>query len=156
MIHNFNQFDEFTAYVYVDNAGCYLNGVEFGISPLPAGIFYDGFTVPAGSLWIGDPVTQGGVAITYFPPLNGYFPGYNELCKLHYTAEEDWCECGTPSGGHIINQPLRVVPHIETGAIRGACFPEGNLINFVGLTSTLCPYPISVKSRSWGAIKSLF
>ena len=146
--------ESFVGYVYADNAGCYLNAVEFGVSPLPPSVYYDGFEVPEGSLVIGDPVTQGGVAITYFPPLNGYYPGYNELCKLYFTAEEDWC---TDFGGTLWQVPLAIVPHVETGLVQGACFPEGNLINFIGLTSIICPeHPISVETRSWGAIKSLF
>jgi hypothetical protein len=148
--------ESFKAYVYVDNAGCYLNGVEFAVTPLPPTVYYDGMTVPEGSLFIGDPVTQGGVSITYFPPLNGYFPGYNLLCVLDFTAEEDWCLCGHPAG-NLLNVPLQVVPHIETGMIRGACFPGGELIEFIGLKSVICPeLPIGVKTQSWGAIKSLF
>jgi hypothetical protein len=145
--------ESFVGYVYADNAGCYLNGVEFGVSGLPPAVYYDGFDVPEGSLVIGDPIAQGGVAITYFPPLNGYFPGYNELCRLFFTAEEDWCYL---YGGGLINVTLSIVPHAETGLIQGACFPESNLINFIGLTSYLCPHEIGVKTQSWGAIKSLF
>jgi hypothetical protein len=156
MVYDPAPHESFVGYVYADNAGCYLNAVEFGVSPLPAGIFYDGFVVPEGSLVIGDPV-QGvlgvvGVSITYFPPLNGYFPGYNELCKLYFTAEEDWC---VPTGT-IVDFPLAIVPHAETGLIQGSCFPEGNLINFTGVTSVFCPCQIGVKTTSWGAIKNLF
>jgi hypothetical protein len=148
--------ENFIAYVYANAAGCYLNAVEFGVSPLPPSIYYNGMTVPEGSLVIGDPIINGGTSITYFPPLNGYYPGYNELCKLYFQAEEDWCLCGTPAGT-LLNVPLTVVPHAETGLIQGACFPVGNLIQFVGLKSVICPEkPIGVKPQSWGAIKSLF
>jgi hypothetical protein len=145
--------ESFVGYVYADNVACYLSAVEFAVSPLPPTIYYDGFTVPEGSLLIGDPITQAGVSITYFPPLNGFFPGYNELCKLYFTAEEDWCY---QYGGTLVNLPLAIIPHAETGLIQGACFPEGNLFEFTGLTSILCPHEIGVKNESWGAIKSLF
>jgi len=143
--------ESFVGYVYADNANCYISGIEFALSPIPPTVYYDGYEVPEGALSIGDPIV--GVGISYFPPLNGYYPGYNELCKLHFTAEEDWCY---QYGGTLVNVPLQIIPHPETGFVRGTCYPENNFFDLTGLMSYLCPEGIGTKPASWGAIKSLF
>jgi hypothetical protein len=146
-------FEPMTAYVYGHALNCFTSGIEFGIQ-LPPGIIMTGWSVPEGSLTIGDPLA--GLAVTYFPPLNGFDPGYNLLAKVELLALPDgaclWY------GGTIVNAPLRVVADPTSGAAtpRQACYPDMYLVDVIGLTSLICPQMIETDLTSWGAIKSLF
>lgn len=149
MYYNTAPFEPFTAYIYGHSLGCYVNAFEFGMT-LPAGIVVTGFTVPEGSLTQGGLPT--GLAITYWPPLNGVDPGYNLLCTVDLLALPDGA-CGA-----IMNAPLQIVADGTSGAAlpRESCWPENNLTEVFGLTSIICPDQIATESKSWGAIKSLF
>jgi hypothetical protein len=142
-------FEMFDAYVYAHNTECYLDAAEFEIC-YPAGILQAGWEVPTGSLTLGDP--DNGVSITYWPPMDGWNPGYNLLCTLHLLATA-WC---ADAGGTLVDAPLKLEIHHETGHIYGSCWPENNVMDYIGLTSTICPACIGTQDKSWGAIKSLF
>lgn len=153
MYYNPTPFEPFTAYIYGHALDCYVDAFEFGMM-LPAGIVVTGFTVPEGSLTQGGLPT--GLAITYWPPLNGVDPGYNLLCTVDLLALPPgacmWL------GGALVNAPLQIVADATAGAAlpRESCWPENYLVEVVGLTSIICPDQISTESKSWGAIKSLF
>jgi len=144
-------YEEFNGYVYENDLACYITAVEFRIDP-PTGIVVTGFDIPEGSLSLGDP--EAGLSITYWPPLNGYSQ-CNMLCTLHFVAMK-WCVGGGGGGGILVDVPLRILPHPETGLISAACYPENYLTTALGLTSTICPTQIGVHEKSWGAIKSLY
>jgi len=146
-------FEPMTAYVYGHALNCFTSGIEFGIQ-LPPGIIMTGWSVPEGSLTIGDPLA--GLAVTYFPPLNGFDPGYNLLAKVELLALPDGACCWF--GGTLIDAPLRVVADPTSGAAtpRQACYPDMYLVDVIGLTSIICPDMIATEETSWGAIKSLF
>ncbi|MGD1047655.1 MAG: hypothetical protein ABR899_02745 [Candidatus Krumholzibacteriaceae bacterium] len=138
-------FVAFDAYVVANNAQCYIDASEFEVC-YPAGIIQTGFDVPAGSLNLGDPDT--GVSITYWPPMDGWNPGWNLLCTLHLMAI---VPCDQQTDAHI-----SIYPHHETGLDQVSCWPDNNLICLDPLTSIICPSQIAVQSKSWGSIKSLF
>jgi hypothetical protein len=137
------------AYVYVHNTGCYLNAAEFALE-IPAGIVLLSSTLPEGTLSLGS--LPAGLSAAYWPPMDGWNPGYNLLCTLRLMAL-DGCLC---RGGHLSNLSLRVIPHPETGLIQGSCWPENSLFEYTGLTSLICPEVYGVQETNWGAIKSLF
>jgi len=140
----------FTAYVYAQSTGCYLNAAEFEVC-YPPGILEIGWEVPAGALTLGsNPDT--GISIAYWPPMDGWNPGYNLLCTIHLFAA-DWCSC---TGGTLLDAPVTIVMHHETGLIQGSCWPENDLFEYTGLTSIICPGQYGVQETNWGAIKSLF
>jgi hypothetical protein len=140
----------FTAYVYAQGTQCYLNAAEFEIC-YPPGILEIGFEVPPGSLTLGASADEG-LSIAYWPPMDGWNPGYNLLCTLHLFAA-DWCRC---TGGTLSDAPATIVPHHDTGLIQGSCWPENYLIEYTGLASIFCPEVYGVQETNWGAIKSLF
>lgn len=150
MHYNPMPFEQFTGYVYGNAIGCYLNAVEFRVAT-PPGIVVTGFVIPEGSLSLGDPVSPG-LSITYWPPMDGWNPGYNLLCKLNFLATQ-WCYS---YGGTLMDAPLSIVPHLETGMIQGSCWPENTLFHFAPMTSIICPDLVATQDKSWGAIKSLF
>jgi len=140
----------FDAYVYAQSANCYLNGAEFEIC-YPPGILEIGWEVPEGSLTLGGPPDVG-ISIVYWPPMDGWNPGYNLLCTLHLMA----LSACVSEGGTLSDAPLSMYPHHETGLIQGSCWPENYLFEFTGLKSLICPSCVSVQETNWGAIKSLF
>jgi hypothetical protein len=141
--------EQFDGYVYGHNIGCYLTACEFSLEIAHPAIQLTGFTLLPGSINLGDPLA--GISITYWPPLDGWNPGYNLLCTLHFLAIE-FCE---EFGGTLVNVPIQIGPHPDTGEIRGTCWPDQNIFQFTGLTSIICPFGTAVEEQSWGAIKSM-
>jgi hypothetical protein len=137
----------FDAYVFGHNIQCYLDASEFQVS-YPPGVIQAGFDLPAGALNLGDPGS--GISIAYWPPMDGWNPGYNLLCTIHLVT---LLPCGA---GGIVDAHLAVIPHHETGLIQGSCWPENELFPFAGLTSIICPSEIATQTKTWGSIKSLF
>lgn len=152
MTYSPTPYEEFTGYVYLQNTECYVTAAEFRIDP-PAGIMLASFEIPPGSLNLGDP--ESGIAITYWPPLNGYYPGYNLLCTIGFVAMK-WCVGGGGGGATLQDAPVIILPHPETGRISTTCWPENMIFDVNPMTSIICPSQIGVHEKSWGAIKSLY
>lgn len=141
----------FDAYLYVHNADYYITGLEYQLltpmDPTHALLMMGPITYPDNSaLQIGDPFS--GHTVTYWPPLNGYMPGYNLLATYTFYS---------PSGCEgIADYPLVIGPHPESGILRATFYPDNEYFYPAGLTSVLCPDQTGVEDESWGAIKSLY
>ena len=140
---------QFDGYLYGHNIDCYLTGVEFQMVIGHPSIQFTGFELLPGWINLGDPLI--GMSISGWPPLDGWNPGYNLLAKFKFLAIE-FCDC---YGGTLANVPIQIIPHPDTGAIMGTCWPDNNLFTFIGLTSMICPTGTATEESSWGAIKSL-
>lgn len=148
----------FEAYLYLHNADYYVTAIEYFLStpddPSHALVMLAGVAYPDNmSVEFGDPfdLVQGH-NITYWPPLNGYVPGYN-LMAIYTFYKPDPC---WDQGGGIMNYRLMVVENPSSGYLRGTWHPDNSIFLITGLTSYLCPFEIGVEEESWGAIKSLF
>lgn len=139
----------FDGYLYAHNTDCYLTAVEFQLEIASPAIGFSGFEIPEGSLNLGDPLS--GMSITYWPPLDGWNPGYNLLATFHFFSL-DFCEC---LGGTMPESSISILPHPDTGYIRGTCWPDNDFVYYTGLTSTICPKLIATDEESWGAIKGM-
>jgi hypothetical protein len=148
MHYNPMPFETFNGYLYAQNTGCYLNAAEYMLV-LPPGVVLMGWTLPAGSLELGGPLT--GHSVAYWPPMDGWSSS-NLLNTFTFLAINS-CP---PTGGTLIDAPIRIVAHPETGLIQGSCWPENYLFEYTGLVSILCPEQYGVQESNWGAIKSLF
>ena len=151
MVYSPTQWEEFSGYVLLNGYECYVNAAEFAIS-VPAGIDYLSYTLPEGAIALGDP--EGGIAISFWPPLNGFDGSSHLLLTLNFLARKG---CGAPTG--LSDAPLAVVPDLNAvpvPAVLVNCFPDNDAHIIPGLTSIICPQEIAVESRSWGAIKSLY
>jgi hypothetical protein len=131
-------FTEFDAYLYLRHADYYVTAVEYSlVTPDDPGhawftiasvIYPDGKTIHD-----GDPFN--GHSIAYWPPLNGYVPGYNLLCSYKcFTFEPCWSE-----GGAMIDYDIVVGPHPDSGYLRGTFTPDNDVFDIDGLTSVLYP-----------------
>lgn len=142
----------FTGYLYSVNAEYYITGIEYQLAtptdPSHVGIMLDSWEVPAGALQIGNPFN--GHAIAFWPPLNGFMPGYNLLATYTFYAAFD---CYT---GAIEDYPIVVGPHPVSGELWGTFSPEDQYFYPIGLTSIICPVETANREESWGAIKSLY
>jgi hypothetical protein len=116
---------------------------------LPPGITLSGFVLPEGTMLVGE---QGGFSFLYSSPLNGFSPGYNYLGTVRLFAFS-WC---ASNGGTLVDAPIRIVPHGQSGEIQMDCLPRPDLRQMLGLSSILCPQAVGTESATWGAIKSMF
>jgi hypothetical protein len=149
---------EFDAYLYLHNADYYVTAVEYFLStpddPTHALVLLIGTSYPDNmSVEFGDPfdLVQGH-NISYWPPLNGFVPGYNLMCTYTFLMLEPCWD----QGGGIMNYRLVVIENPSSGYLRGTYHPDNLTFPIIGLTSYLCPFEIGVEEQSWGAIKSLF
>lgn len=131
-----------------------MTGLEYSLAMLdPAGepssmISLQGWTLPTGGkAELGHPIT--GHSVTYWPPLNGFPNGYNLLVTYEVVTFEP-CEL-------MINHRIEVVPHGDTGFLRGTYAPDNEKIELTGLGFWFCPDgSIGTEEESWGAIKALY
>lgn len=150
-------FVAFEVYVYMHNAGYYVTAVEYQLlTPTdPGHVGYGISSVdypPEYSIHLGDPFI--GHSITYWPPLDGYSPGYNLLCKIMgFTTLP--CSCEEEPAG-LCNYWLVIGPHPDTGECKGTYWPDNLPFPIVGRTSVICGEPVAVEEESWGAIKAMF
>jgi hypothetical protein len=138
---NFNlppPFSFYDAYVILMDADHLVTGVEFMVStpgdPSHHHFIMAGFSLPEGSLNIGDPLS--GIGIVYWPPLNGFSGEPLLICTLKCLSLET---CYT-SGGDLLDYPITVTAHPESGELRGTYAPYNEFFPILGLTSFLCPY----------------
>jgi hypothetical protein len=139
----------FDGYIYAHNVDCYLSACEFQLVIGHPAITVQTTDYLPGSVTLGDPVN--GVSITYWPPLDGWTPGYNLLCTVHFLATDYCLHCG----GTLIDVPIVIGPHPDTGEIRGTCWPDNDIFQFIGLSAMICPCGTDTQEESWGAIKKM-
>jgi len=148
-------FNYFDAYLYLHNANQYITGIEYQLlTPDDPGHVH--FTISAVDYPPNQVLAQGmpfsGHSVVYWPPLDGWNPGYNLMVKYTcITFEPCYGE-----GGLLANYQLVVGPHPDSGELRGTYYPNNEFFPITGLTSILCPEPDAVKVESWGAIKSMY
>ena len=142
----------FDIYLYLHAAPYYATALEYQLvtPPDPAHTRFviiqyelgEGAVVELGDPWSGH-------SIAFWPPLNGYVPGYNMICKYR-------CMTFAPCGLGIADYPIVVGPHPGSGQLWGTFYPDNETFPIIGLTSILCPEYYGVEETSWGAIRKLF
>jgi hypothetical protein len=141
-------FSFFDVFLYLHGAPYFVTALEYQLV-IPTGPFViTGQELgPNAVVELGDPQT--GHSLAFWPPLGGFDPGYNMICRYK-------CMTLAPCGAGIMDYPIVVGPHPESGQLWGTYFPENDTFPIIGLTSILCPELVGVEETSWGAIKSLF
>jgi hypothetical protein len=148
-------FSFFDVYLYMHHADYYVTAVEYQLQT-PSDLTHALYQINSVgypeyySVSLGDPFN--GHSISYWPPLDGYNPGYNLLCKITgFTTDYCWNE-----DGPIVEYYLVVGPHPDTGECKGTYWPDNLTFPIVGRTSIICPQdPVAVQEESWGAIKAM-
>ncbi len=149
-------FAEFDAYLYLRHADYYVTAIEYSLitpdDPGHAWFTITEVTYPDGkTIHEGDPFS--GHSIAYWPPLNGYVPGYTLLCSYKcFILEPCWNE-----GGAMIDYDIVVGPHPDSGCLRGTFAPDNEVFDIVGSTSVIYPEePVAVGDEGWSAMKSMY
>jgi hypothetical protein len=142
-------FSFFDIYLYLHGANYFVTALEYSLVYPPTGMFLvtDVVLGPNVVVELGDPLS--GHSLAFWPPLSGFDPGYNMICQYKGMTL-------APCGAGLMDYPIVVGPHPDSGQLWGTYFPENNTFPIIGLTSILCPVQIGVEETSWGAIKSLF
>jgi hypothetical protein len=83
MHYNPMPFEQFYAYPYAHHTECYLSAAESALE-LPPGVILAGYYLPAGTLQLGS--LPAGLSVAYWPPMDGWNPGYNLLCTIGHGA----------------------------------------------------------------------
>jgi hypothetical protein len=152
----------FDVYLYLHASNYYVTALEYQITtPLdPAHTLFvitETTLSPAVVVTLGAPFD--GHSIAFWPPLNGYVPGYNMICK--YTCmilAPCVATMGAASEGAfaMADYPIVIGPHPDSGQLWGTYYPNNDTFPIIGLTSIVCPTGVAVEETSWGAIKGLY
>ena len=142
----------FDVYLYLHASNYYVTALEYQITtPHDPGhalfVILETEVSKASVVQLGAPWS--GHSIAFWPPMDGYTPGYNMICKYK-------CMTLGACGVIITDYPVVVGPHPESGELWGTFYPNNDTFPIIGLTSTLCPEWIGVENTNWGAIKSLY
>lgn len=145
-----NEFQ--SLYLVASNFNMFVSAVDYQVD-LPPALFFlsDALpTVPGGSLSLGATpatISTEGLAISYGLPRSGFSP---MLLTTMTTVWTGACDCATGPGPIIVNGwPGKTSP---TG-IRWGDFVE---VGAVGMTSLVCPGPVSTTETTWGGVKALY
>jgi hypothetical protein len=134
-------------YLVLANANTFVAAVDYQVS-FPAGLLFlsDGYpTVPGGSLNLGD--SQAGNAVSYGLPRSGFSPILVSTISALWTGA---CDCAFGA------QPIVVGPYPDKPKPAFVRWPDYLEFEAVGMTSLLCPGPVSTTSTTWGGVKALY
>lgn len=155
MAYSPTPFSFFDVFLFLHGADYYVTAAEYQLltphDPTHALFSITDVTYPDNMVvTLGDPFA--GHSIAYWPPLNGFVPGYNLLVAFRCVT---FAPCGGGGGG-LIDYPIVIGPNPGSGELRGTFLPDNEFFSIRGLTSILCPEQIGTQEESWGAIKSLY
>jgi hypothetical protein len=142
----------FPVYLYVvaNNFNAWLSAIEYQID-FPAGLMFVGDTfptVPGATLSIGN--SQDGVAVSWSLPRNAFGPILISTIFAVWTGE---CNCQAGPQPIVVGPFPYPVPKSQPEGVR---WPDLARISAVGMTSLLCPGPVSTHESTWGGIKALY
>lgn len=134
-------------YLVLLNANAFVAAVDYQVIFPPALLFVsDNYpTVPDGSLNLGN--SQDGNAVSYGLPRSGFSPMLVTIISTLWTGQ---CDCGP---GPI---PLAVGGYPGKSSPAFVRWPDYVEFAAVGMTSLLCPGPVSTTTTTWGGVKALY
>ncbi len=144
-------FTVFPLHLYIVHTEHFVTAVEYQLQTPSDGEHLNFIVIsvsypPNQSISLGDPF--GGHSIAFWPPCTGYPHGYDILAT--YT-----CMVLVPCDA-MLEYPLVIGPHPDTGELRGTFTPDNEMFGIVGLTTILCGDAMPVDGDSWGSVKALF
>lgn len=141
-----------TVYVVASNFNMFMSTIEFSIAPPTEYAVWSGDVHLPGSLHLGQSNT--GVTITYPIPLNAFLPVAvmkYEITYLRYGCPSI-CDVCPP----VVYDQILVEPHPYTGLIEAIEWNTYRAVQGAGMSTRVCPYPISTEHTTWGRVKSLY
>lgn len=133
-------------YLVLLNGNAFVAAVDYQVIFPPALMFVsDEYpTVPGGSLNLGN--SRDGNAVSYGLPRSGFSPMLVTTMSTLWTGQ---CDCGYPS-------PLVVGGYPGKNSPAFVRWPDYVELSAVGMTSLLCPGPVSTTTTTWGGVKALY
>jgi hypothetical protein len=141
-------------YLVASNFNMFVSAVDYQVV-LPPALFFisDNFpVVPGGHLILGATpatISSEGLAVSYGLPRNGFAP---MLITAMTTVWTGACNCASGPASVLVG-PYPGVGKTSPTGIRWGDFQE---VGAVGMTSLVCPGPVSTSERTWGGIKALY
>jgi hypothetical protein len=135
-------------YLVLLNANTFVAALDYKIS-FPAGIMWLQDNYPeltGGTLNIG--TSPEGNAVAYNLPRNGFLPILVITINSLWTGACNGCADGP--------QPLVVGGYPGKTSPTFIRWPDIAEFGAVGMTSLLCPGPVSTQSTTWGGVKALY
>jgi hypothetical protein len=135
-------------YVAALNLNMWVQAIDFKVT-FPAALLYLGENVNVGpnDLFIGS--SPAGLAIAYNLPQSGFQTILLTTILVQWTGA---CNCaGAPQAIVVVGYEPAINP--DPTAVR---WPDTTAIDLVGMTSLVCPGPVSTSTTTWGAVKALY
>jgi hypothetical protein len=135
-------------YVVAQNTGAFVQALDYSVA-IPTGLLFLSETFAADPLVLGatpSTISPEGVAVAYGLPRNGFEPMLIATISALWTGE---CNCSNSSPLIVGAWPGKTSPQV----IR---WPDNAEINPIGMTSLLCPGPVSTTETTWGGVKALY
>jgi len=141
-------------YVVAQNFNSWLSAVEYEIN-FPPGVMFVGESFPANptggvTLSIGNSDT--GLAISWSMPRSAFDPS-GTLISTIFAVWTSACDCSNGPYPIVVGPFPYPVPKDDPEGVR---WPDLERIPAVGMTSLLCPGPVSTQESTWGGIKALY
>lgn len=134
-------------YLVLLNGNAFVAAVDYQVIFPPSLLFAgDNYpVVPGGSLNLGD--SFAGNAVSYGLPRSGFSPMLVTRISSVWTGQ---CDCASgPS-------PLQVVGYPGKSSPAFVRWPDYVEFTAVGMTSLICPGPVSTTPTTWGGVKALY
>lgn len=139
-----------TLYVVASGFNMAMASIEYRIDLSPQ-LWFSGDIVPAG---VAEGFSIDGIRISFATPADA--TGQLLVQKIEFIYGCQGCrDYKHPIS--IMDVPLRVLPHPESGKIQAFRWPDMAAVEAVGLPAILCPrIGVPIEGSTWGAIKSLY
>ncbi len=141
-------------YLVASNFNMFVSAVDYQVV-LPPALFFlsDAYpAVPGGHLVIGatpNVISTEGIAVSYGLPRSGFSPMLITTMLSVWTGA---CNCAAGPASVLVREYPGVGKTSPTG-IRWGDFQE---VSAVGMTSLVCPGPVSTTETTWGGVKALY
>jgi hypothetical protein len=130
-------------YIAAHNFNIFMSSIEYRVEYPPELPWVDDVVDPAYQ-YTGDSPT--GIVITFPEPVDGSRTVLLERAMIVW-----YCRlCITDLDIQVV-----VVPHPTSGKVRAISWPDGEVVEGVGMRSLICP-TLPVESSTWGEVKALY
>ena len=139
-------------YVVALNFNALMAAVEYRIAFPPGLLFQSDNLAPpdqGGMVSYGD--SNNGLTVAWELPRNGFTPLLISTVSADFTG---FCDCNTGGPQPIVVGPYPYPQPKNNPA--GVRWPDYVELPAVGMTSLLCPGPVSTSESTWGGIKALY
>ena len=134
-----------TLYVVAHNFNMMMSSIEYRIEYAPGNAAFLRDLLEPGTSGAGH--SQAGIVVTFATPKDA------TPFVLVQAAEILWLCMECENAGVSL---FSVFPHPDSDKIQAARWPDGEMIEAVGLAAQICPLSVDIEETTWGGIKALY